>query len=272
MSGARASQATFTPSELLDVAIEAADAGAEVVRAADASRLQWTEKGTADFVTEADRQSELAIAAVIARRAPDAVIVGEELSPAPAAAPLQFIVDPIDGTTNFLHGYPEYAVSIGVSLNGTLAAGVILNVPTGERYTAVIGQGAYCDGHPMTVSATTHPGRALVGTGFPFKHREHLSLYLRQMERVIRSTAGIRRAGSASLDLAAVASGQFDAFWELMLAPWDVAAGILLVREAGGIVTDLEGSPSMAAHAPIVAGTPEIHAWLLDTLRSIPYI
>jgi myo-inositol-1(or 4)-monophosphatase len=269
MSGARVSQATLSAAQLLDVAIEAAEAGAVVVRAADVSRLEWIEKATADFVTEVDRESERAITACIRRHLPDAAVMGEELSPiSPVPDGITFIVDPIDGTTNFLHGYPEYAVSVGVSRAGQLLAGVILNIPANEMYTAFSGGGAFRNGQPISVSHTAEPGRALVGTGFPFKHREQLPLYLRQMDRVIQASAGVRRAGSAALDLASVACGQFDAFWELMLSPWDVAAGIVIVREAGGVVTDLQGSPSLAAHAPVVAGNPRMHRWLLDLLAA----
>jgi myo-inositol-1(or 4)-monophosphatase len=254
---------------LLAVAIEAATAGAAFVRqhAPDAARLEWSEKATSDFVTDVDRGAEAIIASVVSRHMPHALLIGEELSPtAVAGDTVAFVVDPLDGTTNFLHAYPEYAVSIGVTCAGELLAAVVLNVPTGESFTASRGAGAFRNGQPVTVSSTQEPGRALVGTGFPFKHRSFIPRYLGQLERVIASTAGVRRAGSAALDLAAVACGRFDAFWELMLAPWDVAAGILLVREAGGCVTNLQGVDSTVDHAPIVAGNPAMHAWLLRAL------
>ncbi len=270
MSAASASQATtLSDAALLDIAIDAASAGAELVRArtADISGLLWTEKNPADFVTEVDREAEAAIDAVIRRSAPGARTVGEELTPQIGSlSGIVFVVDPIDGTTNFLHRYPEYAVSVGVARDGDLVAGVIMNIPTGETFTAARGQGARRNSEIIHVSDISVPGRALIGTGFPFKHPQYLPRYLRQMERIIQKTAGVRRAGSAALDLADVACGRFDAFWELMLAPWDVAAGILIVREAGGVVTDLNGVNSGLAHAAVVAGNPVVHDWLLSIL------
>ena len=268
MSVTRASQANVvSDADLLDIAMAAAREGAGVVRAADSSRLRWTEKGTADFVTDTDREAEAKIGAVIGSHIAGARIIGEELSPgAEDLSGLTFIVDPIDGTTNFLHGYPEYAVSIGVARDGEPVAAAVLNVTTGELFSALRGQGARRDGNPIRVSAISEPSRALIGTGFPFKHRHFLPAYLQQLETVVRSSAGVRRAGSAALDLANVACGRFDGFWELMLAPWDVAAGILIVREAGGVVTDLSGRDAALEHAAIVAANPALHGWLVDIL------
>lgn len=256
---------------LLDACVAAAKPAADIIRRA-ASRLptiRWEEKGASDFVSDVDRGAEEAIREVLLDRFPSAVIVGEELSPTDAVtnAEISFVVDPLDGTTNFLHGYPEYAVSIGALSHGTLAAGVVFNVATGEKFTATAGGGAFLDGKRIAVSEISDHTRALIGTGFPFKKLEMLPAYLQQFDAIMRSTAGIRRAGSAALDLASVACGRFDGFWELDLAPWDVAAGVLLVREAGGIVTDLAGSPAGINFGPFVAGNPAIHAWLLETLR-----
>jgi len=175
-------------------------------------------------------------------------------------------VDPLDGTTNFLHGFPEYAVSIGVLINRELVAGVVRHVVTGEVFTARAGAGAWRNDQPIRVSTITEPKRALIGTGFPFSNMDRIDEYLPQFAAVAGQTAGMRRAGSAALDLARLASGQFDAFWELKLAPWDIAAGILLVREAGGIVTDLSGAPAMVSHTGLVAGNPTMHQWLLNQL------
>jgi myo-inositol-1(or 4)-monophosphatase len=255
---------------LLATAVAAAVRATEIIRArsADLAAIIWQEKGAAtDFVSEVDRAAESAIRDVILARHPDAAIAGEELSPEQAAGTgIAFVVDPLDGTTNFLHGYPEYAVSIGVLRDGELTAGAILDVPTGELFTAVAGGGARRGGQPVRVSAIDEPARALIGTGFPFKHPELVDRYLAGFVSVLRATAGVRRAGSAALDLAAVATGRFDAFWELHLAPWDVAAGILLIREAGGVVTDLAGAPARVAHGGIVAGNPAMHRWLMETL------
>lgn len=228
--------------------------------------LTWQEKSPTDFVSEVDVAAEETIRDVVLARHPDALILGEELTPDRAAAGLTFVVDPLDGTTNFLHGYPWYAVSIGALLDGALAAGVVLNVATGELFTATAGGGARRNGEPIAVSPITEPLRALIGTGFPFKRMDLLDTYLRQFAAVARATAGMRRAGAAALDLADVACGRFEAFWELSLAPWDVAAGILLVREAGGVVTDLDGAEKQVARGGIVAGSIAMHAWLLRTL------
>jgi myo-inositol-1(or 4)-monophosphatase len=271
MSGENASQATRRDARaLLDTAIAAADAAAIFIRdrSRDPGALEWIEKSPADFVSEVDRGAEERIRALVLQRHPSARIVGEELSPdAFTGGGLTFIVDPLDGTTNFLHGYPEYAVSIGIARDAELVAGVVVNVPTGERFTAVRGEGAQRDGEAIRVSRITDPGRALIGTGFPFKHPDTLPVWQRQFGRIMLVTSGVRRAGAAALDLCDVACGRFEAFWELRLAPWDFAAGLLIIQEAGGVVTDLEGRPVPLAHGPIVAGSPAMHAWLLSMLR-----
>ena len=254
----------------LAVAVTAPEGAASVIRgrSADAAALEWLEKSPADFVSEVDTAAESTIREVVARDLPGAVVVGEELSPdTPIGGALTLVVDPLDGTTNFLHGYPEYAVSIGVLADGKPAAGVVVNVPTHEVFTAVAGGGAHSNGHALRVSTVTEPARALVGTGFPFKHPELLARYQRHFAAVMLRTAGIRRAGSAALDLTDVAAGRFDAFCERVPPPWDFAAGMLLVREAGGVVTGVDGAPPPLARGPIVAGNPTMHAWLLATLR-----
>jgi myo-inositol-1(or 4)-monophosphatase len=258
-------------SALLDLAVRAARAAADVVRRGAAGRtaLAWEEKGRADFVSAVDRASEETLREILFADAPEARVLGEELSPdVRASGGIVFVVDPLDGTTNFLHGFPEYAVSIGVVVDGTLVAGVGQQVVTGDTFTARAGAGAWCNSDRIQVSSITTPSRALIGTGFPFSSVEHLERYVTQFAAVARQTAGIRRPGSAALDLAHVASGHFDAFWELRLAPWDIAAGLLLVREAGGLATDLDGMPAPVDHTAIVAGNPTMHAWLLNTLST----
>jgi len=255
---------------ILDAAVEAARAAALVIREASANlgSLHWESKGAADFVTEVDRAAERAIAEMISERFPDARVVGEELSPgAELSSPgLTFIVDPLDGTTNFLHGYPQYAVSIGVLQDSVLVAAVVLNVTNSECFTAIVDQGAKLNGVPIRVSDLPEPSRALIGTGFPFKQHDLLERYAQQFIAVSRATAGIRRAGSAALDLADLACGRFDGFWELDLAPWDISAGILLVREAGGVVTNFASEDRDVSSGPVIAGNPDIHLWLLRTL------
>ena len=256
--------------ELLDVALEAARAGAAVIRDATAQRekLVWETKSRSDFVSEVDKASEQRIVEIVKRRCPQAIVLGEELSPgAISSEGIVVIADPLDGTTNFLHGYPEYAVSVAIAHDGVVCAGVVLNVPRGDEFTAVRGGGAFLNQQRIRVSTLREPGRALIGTGFPFKTLELLPQYMAQFSLVMRGTAGIRRAGSAALDLSNVACGRFDAFWELVLAPWDVAAGMLMVQEADGIVTDLEGKPARPVAGAFVAGNPAMHAWLLQTVR-----
>ena len=274
-SDRRASPSATDRRALLATCVAAAVKGADAVRshAQNLDALQWEEKARADYVSDADRDSEHAVRDVIGARHPDAVILGEELSPDVARQTMQdglvFVVDPLDGTTNFLHGFPWYAVSIAALVDGALTAGVVLNVPNGDLFTAVEGSGARRNGQPIHVSKITDPIRALVGTGFPFKDGDRMNEFLQGFGAVMRETAGVRRAGSAALDLADVACGRYEGFWELMLSPWDIAAGILLVREAGGIVTDLAGAPARVAHTGIVAGNSAMHAWLLETLNGV---
>ena len=282
MSASDASQANAQPSSrvpaashaerraLLATCVAAAARAAEVVRAGAERRttLEWESKGRFDFVSDVDRASEAALAEVITQRHPDATLLAEEGSPdAGTARGLVFVADPLDGTTNFLHGMPWYAVSIAALVDGVVAAGAIINVATGALFTATAGGGARHAGAPMHVSTISEPSRSLVATGFPFSREEEIARYVPMLPAVMRATAGIRRAGAAALDLADVACGRYEAFWELRLSPWDIAAGLLLVREAGGVVTTLEGEECPVAETSVVAGNRAMHAWLLRTLR-----
>ena len=257
---------------LLATCVAAAAKAAEFIRAGAARRdqLTWETKSPADFVSEVDRDAERALADLIRGRHSDARIVAEEGTPdLDALEGLVFIADPLDGTTNFLHGFPWYAVSIAAVVDGELTVGVILNAATGELFTAIAGGGARRAGQPISVSTITDATRALIGTGFPFKPgNPHTRRYLDTLPKVMLETAGIRRAGAAALDLADVACGRFEGFWEMTLAPWDIAAGVLLIREAGGVVTNLEGAPCPIAHTSVVAGNPAMHQWLLKKLNS----
>jgi myo-inositol-1(or 4)-monophosphatase len=259
---------------LMTLVRDAAHAAARVIRDATPRRAQldWQEKGRSDFVTEVDVGAEQRAMEVLRAAEPDAGFIAEESGRSSGltaqASGLSFIVDPLDGTTNFLHGVPDYAVSIGAVVDGALAAGVVYSIPRDECFTAFAGGGAWLGDARIRVSEVTEPTRALIGTGFPFKDPVVIPEYVAQMSRVMRGTAGVRRPGAASIDLASVASGRFDAFWETKLSPWDVAAGILLVREAGGVSTDFDGAPSQPAFSSIVAGNPSMQAWLLRTLRT----
>jgi myo-inositol-1(or 4)-monophosphatase len=230
----------------------------------------WTEKAQHDFVSEVDRAAEGMIVELLMREVPESVIVGEELSPERSLrGDVVWIVDPLDGTTNYLHGYPQYGVSIGCLVDGKLAAGVIHDVCRQRTYTAARGGGAFEDATRIGVSAVMEPRLALIGTGFPFKALQLLQQYLSQFAGVLGASSGIRRAGSAALDLADVAAGRLDGFWELHLAPWDIAAGTLLIREAGGVVTRPDGAADVLSgdHGAIVAGNAAMHRWLIELLR-----
>ena len=256
--------------DLVAVATRAAERAARFLRSTPpASSHQWIEKGRHDFVTEADRQAEALIAETLVGDVPESRVVGEELSPAVArTGDVVWIVDPLDGTTNFLHGYPQYAVSIGALVAGTLSVGVVHDVARDLVYWGASGLGAWEGQRQLRVSGLSTPRHALVGTGFPFKDLPLLRRYLDQFASVMGATSGIRRAGAAALDLVDVAAGRLDCFWELTLAPWDVAAGVVLVREAGGVVTTLDGSPDVLQHGSIVAGNPVLHRWLLDLVKA----
>ncbi|HEY2026108.1 MAG TPA: inositol monophosphatase family protein [Gemmatimonadaceae bacterium] len=256
---------------LLATCVAAAARAADVVRSGADRRdsLTWEVKGKHDFVTTVDRDSEAVIHEIVAQRHPDATILAEEGSPdASTTRGLVFVADPLDGTTNFLHGVPWYAVSIAALVDGEIMAGAVVNAATGALYTATAGGGARLAGAPIRVSDVSDPSRALIATGFPFSRDDEIARYIRMAPAVMRATSGLRRAGAAALDLADVAAGRYEAFWELRLAPWDVAAGLLLVREAGGIATDLAGVPAKVQETAMVAGSPVMHQWLLATLQN----
>lgn len=259
--------------ELLALAVRAAAAGATVIREAAPRirELDWQSKGPTDFVSEVDLGAEAAILEILAKALPEAAVLAEESA---ASLPrerlrqgLAIVVDSLDGTTNFLHGYPAYGVSIAILRDGEPLVGVVHDVPRGEVFTATAGGGAFANGEPLRVSTIADPQRALIGTGFPFKDADDIEPYHRQMAAVMRDVAGVRRPGAAALDLASVAAGRFDGFWEQMLSPWDFAAGMLLVREAGGVVTDLEGRHLVAlGRSSVLAGSAVMHRWLAEAL------
>jgi len=258
--------------DLLSTALIAAQKAAKYIRSVEppAGPGSWDLKGVSDYVTQVDRDSEAIITETLLSQYSDSTVVGEELAPATELVQhgVTWVVDPLDGTTNFLHKYPAYAVSVAALQDGHLAAGVVVDVHRDLVYGASAGGGAWFLDRQLRVSQIAEPKNALIGTGFPFKALEHLPSYLRQLGDILQSTSGIRRAGSAALDLVDVALGRFDGFWELSLAPWDVAAGTLLVREAGGLVTDTAGNNDVVRQGAVVAGNPAIHSWLLARLRS----
>ncbi len=252
----------------LDVALAAARAGAAAVKA-HLGRIGTVDfKGEVDPVTAADRESEARILAGLRERRPHDGVLAEESAGGPSTADRQWIVDPLDGTVNFLHGVPHVGVSVALCEGRVPTAGVIIDVFRGDEYTAAAGRGARLNGSPIRVTQQAELGAALVATGFPYDRRRLGGDYGTALGLVLTRVQGIRRMGTASLDLAWVAAGRYDAFWELKLAAWDVAAGILLVREAGGWVTDLDGRPAEPGDRSIVATNGALHAGFLGVLRS----
>lgn len=254
----------------LQIAVEAARAGANVVSAyTDRSRAQSFElKGRHDLVTEADVASEKAIKSVISKAFPDDVMLAEEShGGAELTDERTWIIDPVDGTTNFAHGVPFYAVSIALWKNKQPEVGLVLGVVQDELFTAERGNGAFLNNRPIRVSETSEKSEALIGTGFPCRDLSVLNDYMKVFDVMMRETHGVRRPGSAAYDMAYVACGRYDGFYEYALAPWDVAAGGLIIREAGGVVTDWHGNENWLSGKRITAGNPHIHAYLQSVLQ-----
>lgn len=253
---------------LLNIAIRAARrAGEVIVRGMNrVHRLDVRAKGQNDFVTEIDMLAEREIIEIVRKHYPDHAFLAEE-SGRSGEAEFVWIIDPLDGTTNFMHGFPQFAVSIGVQRRGRMEHGVVYDPLRQELFTASRGEGAQLDGRRIRVSGHAGLERALIGTGFPYRSNLHwLDNYMAMFKAVTQETAGIRRPGAAALDLAYVAAGRLDAFWELGLSPWDTAAGTLLITEAGGMVGTLTGG-EYKHQGHIVAGTPKVYAALLETLQ-----
>lgn len=265
------------PEQLAEIALQAGRKAAEVHQRY-AGRLaveDWAEKGAADFVTHVDREAEAEIVEHVLERCPGHRIMAEESTDLGDAdsvrarfdeAEYLWVIDPLDGTTNFLHDYPAYAASVAVAHRGELVAGAVVDGRTGTAWWAWKGGGAWRDDQPIRVSDIERLEHSLIGTGFPFKVLDRLGVYLGQLGGVLRKTSGVRRGGAAALDLCHVADGRFEGFWELWLAPWDIAAGTLIIREAGGVVSSLDGDPDVRAAGAVVAGSPTIHAKLLGLL------
>lgn len=256
---------------LLNIALRAARrAGNVIVRSLNRlDSIDVASKGRNDFVTEVDRQAEQEIIATIRRSYPNHGFLGEEGGSIAAGAggdEFVWIIDPLDGTTNFLHGFPQFAVSIALQYRGRIDHGLVYDPLRQELFTASRGAGAQLDERRIRVSKAKSLDGALIGTGFPYRANLHwLDAYMEMMKAVMQKTAGLRRPGSASLDLAYVAAGRTDAFWELGLSPWDTAAGMLLVQEAGGRVGTLTGDEYRLG-GDVVAGSPKVYDALLELL------
>jgi len=252
---------------MLNTAVKAARrAGAVINRAArNVDVIAVRTKGANDFVSEVDHEAERAIVETLRGAYPDHAILAEE-GGATGNSEYVWIIDPLDGTTNFLHGFPQYAVSIGLQHRGVLAQAVVYDPTRNDLFTASRGRGAFLNDHRMRVSKRTRLADALVGTGFPFREFAHVDAYLAILREMMQKTAGVRRPGAAALDLAYVAAGRLDGFWEIGLSPWDMAAGALLVTEAGGLVSDLEGNDGFLESGHVVAGAPKVFVQLLQTI------
>ncbi len=230
--------------------------------------LQISKKGPADFVTSADSRTERVLVEELSKARPGYCFLLEErgLVEGPDKTH-RFIIDPIDGTTNFMHGLPQFAISIALEREGVLVSALVFNPVTDEMFVAERGQGAYLNEKRLRVAARKNLNECVIASGAPFMGREGHDQFLAELRAVLDVTAGMRRFGAASLDLAWVAAGKFDAFWERELKPWDIAAGILLVREAGGVVTDLSGRDRMMDTGDVLAANEPLHKPLLDLIR-----
>jgi myo-inositol-1(or 4)-monophosphatase len=255
---------------MLNIAVKAARrAGSIINRAAlEGGALEVKAKNKNDFVTQVDKAAEQAIIGIIRTAYPEHRILAEESGDTPGARPeYLWVIDPLDGTTNYIHGFPQYCVSIALEHKGVLSQAVVYDPGKNELFTASRGRGAFLDDRRIRVSKCLQLKDALVGTGFPFKELTRLDLYLRQLRTLMTSCAGVRRAGAAALDLAYVAAGRLDAFWEMGLSRWDMAAGALLIQEAGGLVADLQGGAGFLDRGEIAAATPKVMAQLLEAMR-----
>ena len=258
-------------SPALNVMVAAArKAGRPLVRDfGELENLQISMKGPADFVTSADKRTEKILIEELSKARPGYGFLGEEGGAVEGKDKThRFIIDPIDGTTNFMHGIPHFAISIGLEREGQLVAGVIYNPITDDVYTAEKGHGAYLNNKRLRVAARKEMASAVIATGLPFMGKEGHARASAEMAMVMNVTAGIRRFGAASLDLAFVAAGRFDGFWERGLQAWDIAAGLVLVREAGGMASDIDGGASMLADGTVLVANEYLHPQLLKLLKN----
>jgi myo-inositol-1(or 4)-monophosphatase len=252
---------------MLNTAVKAARRAGNVINRATRNLdiVAIREKAANDFVSEVDREAERTIISTLHEAYPSHAILAEE-SGSSGASEYQWIIDPLDGTTNFLHGFPQYCVSIALEHRGHVTQAVIYDPARNDLFTASRGRGAFLNETRIRVSKRLHIKGGLIGTGFPYKEMAHIDAYLAMLRDVMTMSAGVRRAGSAALDLAYVAAGRFDAFWEIGLSRWDTAAGSLLITEAGGLVADLEGNEGYMESGNIVAGNPKVFGELLRVL------
>jgi myo-inositol-1(or 4)-monophosphatase len=252
---------------MLNTAVKAARRAGNIISRATRNLdiVAVREKAANDFVSDVDREAEKAIISTLHEAYPGHAILAEE-SGASGASEFVWVIDPLDGTTNFLHGFPHYCVSIALEHRGVVTQAVIYDPSRNDLYTASRGRGAFLNENRLRVSKRLHLKGALVGTGLPYRELVHLDAYMAMLRDMMKGSCGVRRTGSAALDLAYVAAGRLDGFWELGLARWDMAAGALLVTEAGGLVADLEGNEGYMESGYIVAGNPKVFGEMLRLL------
>ncbi|MHB1950788.1 MAG: inositol monophosphatase family protein [Acidiferrobacteraceae bacterium] len=252
---------------MLNIAVKAArQAGRLLLRyAGQLDQVQVESKGRNDFVTAADRDAEYVIIKTLRAAYPDHAILAEE-SGLHGGNEYEWVIDPLDGTTNFLHGYPQFAVSIALRRQQKLDQAVVYDPLRDELFTASRGAGAHLNDRRIRVSQSTTLTHSLLGTGFPFKSMNHLETWIHTFRTLLPLTHGVRRAGSAALDLAHVAAGRLDGFWEIGLSAWDIAAGSLIVTEAGGLVSDFSGGQDFMRSGNVIAGNPKIHAEIIQLI------
>ena len=255
----------------LNIMVKAARRASQIINRAsqDVEHLKITTKQQSDYVTEVDKAAEAAIIDVLREAYPEYGILAEESGLTPgegAGSDFQWIIDPLDGTTNFIHGFPQYSVSIGLTYKGQLNQALVYDVLRNEMFTASKGGGAFLNERRIRVTKCLKLEDALLGTGFPFRMFQHVDAYMGIFKELTQRSSGIRRPGSAALDLCYVACGRLDGFWEFGLSPWDIAAGCLLITEAGGLVSDLSGGEDYMQTGNLIAGTPKVFAQLLQVI------
>lgn len=252
---------------MLHIAVKAARRAGNIINRATRNLdiVTVTEKAANDYVSNVDHEAEQAIIRTLLEAYPDHSILAEE-SGAAGKSDYQWIIDPLDGTINFLHGFPQYAVSIALSHRGIVTQAVIYDPAHNDLFTATRGRGAYLNDQRVRVSKRIQLKASLIGTGFAFPQFEHIDAYIAMLRDMMKRTAGVRRAGAAALDLAYVAAGRLDGFWELGLSPWDMAAGALMITESGGLVGDLEGNDRYMTSGNIVAGAPKVFVEVLKLI------
>ncbi|MDP5239591.1 inositol monophosphatase family protein [Uliginosibacterium sp. 31-16] len=255
---------------ILNIAVKAARRAGTVINRAsmDLDKIEVRSKSPNDFVTEVDRAAEQAIIEVISDAYPEHAILAEESGDTGGESEFQWIIDPLDGTTNFIHGFPQYAISIALAERGIVQQAVVYDPTRNELFTASRGRGAFLNDRRVRVSKRVKLQECLLGTGFPFKQMDNMDAYLAMFKELSGKTAGLRRPGSAALDLAYTACGRTDGFFEIGLAPWDMAAGVLLVTEAGGLASDFAGEGDYLKTGNLVAGTPKVFTQLLQVVQS----